>query len=102
MLGLSDTEPATSELALRLVHPEDRPRLAEMLDVVASERMPPHFEATLRVYRADTGALRWIKSVGWSSFSDSGKPLRVLVTFQDVTEERKSAESISWAATHDP
>src|SRR3546814_11538376 len=76
MLGLSDTEPATSELALRLVHPEDRPRLAEMLDVVASERMPPHFEATLRVYRADTGALRWIKSVGWSSFSDSGKPLR--------------------------
>src|SRR3546814_4961838 len=50
--------------------------------------LPPHFEATLRVYRADTGALRWIKSVGWSSFSDSGKPLRVIVTFQDVTEEK--------------
>src|SRR3546814_11420572 len=73
-----------------------------MLDVVASERMPPHFEATLRVYRADTGALRWIKSVGWSSFSDSGKPLRVIVTFQDVTEERNSEERIRWAATHDP
>ncbi|MEV4935835.1 sensor domain-containing protein [Sphingobium sp. LSP13-1-1.1] len=102
MLGLSDTEPATSELALRLVHPEDRPRLAAMLDAVASEHMPPHFEATLRVHRADTGALRWIKSVGWSSFSDCGKPLRVIVTFQDVTEERNSEERIRWAATHDP
>lgn len=102
MLGLSDTEPATSELALRLVHPEDRPRLAAMLDAVASCRMPPHFEATLRVYRADTGAMRWIKSVGWSSFSDSGRPVRVIVTFQDVTEERNSEERIRWAATHDP
>ncbi|KEQ54028.1 EAL and GGDEF domain-containing protein [Sphingobium chlorophenolicum] len=102
MLGLSDTEPATSELALKLVHPEDRPRLAVMLDAVASERMPPHFEATLRIYRADTGALRWIKSVGWRSFSDSGRPLRVIVTFQDVTEERDSEDRIRWAATHDP
>ncbi len=102
MLGLSDTEPATSELALRLVHPDDRSRLAGMLDAVANGRMPPHFEATLRVHRADTGALRWIKSVGWSSFSDSGKPLRVIVTFQDVTEERNSEERIRWAATHDP
>ncbi len=102
MLGLSDTEPATSELALRLVHPEDRPRLAAMLDAVAANRLPPHFEATLRVYRADTGALRWIRSIGWSSFAESGRPARVIVTFQDVTEERNSEDRIRWAATHDP
>lgn len=102
MLGVSDTEPATAELALRLVHPEDRPRLAEMLDGVAKSQMPPHFEATLRVFRADTGALRWIKSVGWSTFSDSGRPLRVIVTFQDVTDEHESEARIRWAATHDP
>ncbi|WP_176591316.1 bifunctional diguanylate cyclase/phosphodiesterase [Sphingobium sp. EM0848] len=102
MLGLSDTEPATSELALRLVHPEDRAQLAEMLDAVAAERLPPHFEATLRVYRADTGALRWIRSIGWRSFSESGRPVRVIVTFQDVTEERNSEDRIRWAATHDP
>ncbi|WP_375197328.1 EAL domain-containing protein [Sphingobium sp.] len=102
MLGLSAAEPATSELALSLVHPEDRPQLAEMLDAVAQGEMPPHFEATLRIRRADNGALRWIKSAGWSSFCEAGRPLRVIVTFQDVTEERNSEDRIRWAATHDP
>ncbi|WP_022682750.1 putative bifunctional diguanylate cyclase/phosphodiesterase [Sphingobium bisphenolivorans] len=102
MLGLSDTEPATSELALRLVHPEDRPRLAAMIDAVAAGETPPHFEATLRVFRADTGAMRWIRSIGWSTCTESGRPLRVIVTFQDVTDEHESEERIRWAATHDP
>lgn len=102
MLGLSEMEPATSELALRLVHPDDRARLAGMIDAVAYDRLPPHFEATLRIFRADTGALRWIKSVGWSAFSSSGRAQRVIVTFQDVTEEHQSEERIRWAATHDP
>ncbi|WP_242123164.1 bifunctional diguanylate cyclase/phosphodiesterase [Sphingobium sp. Sx8-8] len=102
MLGLSATEPATSETALRIVHPEDRTRLAGMLDAVASGQMPPHFEATLRVHRADNGALRWIKSIGWTSSCEAGRPLRLIVTFQDVTEERNIEDRIRWAATHDP
>jgi diguanylate cyclase (GGDEF)-like protein/PAS domain S-box-containing protein len=102
MLGLSEEKPATTELALGLVHPEDRPQLAEMLDAVARHDMPAHFEATLRVHRADNGALRWIKSVGWSSISEYGRSVRVIVTFRDVTEERNSEDRIRWAATHDP
>lgn len=102
MLGIAETEPATNELALQLVHPEDRGELAAMMDSVANGRVPTHFEATLRVFRADTGALRWIKSIGWSTFSELGRPLRVIVTFQDVTEEHLSEERIRWAATHDP
>jgi diguanylate cyclase (GGDEF)-like protein/PAS domain S-box-containing protein len=102
MLGLSNDQPATSELALSLVHPDDRETLRIMLDAVASGAVPPHFEATLRVYRANDGALRWIRSSGWTTRSESGRALRVIVTFLDVTEQRDVEDRIRWAATHDP
>lgn len=102
MLGLSNDQPATSELALSLVHPDDRETLRVMLDAVAAGSVPPHFEATLRVYRANDGALRWIRSSGWTTRSESGRALRVIVTFMDVTEQRDVEDRIRWAATHDP
>ncbi|MBU0931395.1 MAG: EAL domain-containing protein [Alphaproteobacteria bacterium] len=102
MLGLDEHQVATTELALSLVHPGDRDRLKYMLEAVAAGTLPPHFEATLRIYRADTGALRWIRSTGWMTRSDAGRPLRIIVTFRDVTEEHDADERIRWAATHDP
>jgi diguanylate cyclase (GGDEF)-like protein/PAS domain S-box-containing protein len=102
MLGLPEEQPATTELALSLLHPDDRDRLRAMLEAVAEGALPPHFEATLRIYRADNGALRWIRSTGWTTRSDGGRPQRIIVTFLDVTEERDAEQRIRWAATHDP
>lgn len=102
MLGLRQDQPATSDLALSLVHPDDRDKLRAMLDAVATQAVPPHFEATLRVHRADDGALRWIKSTGWTTRTEQGRPVRVIVTFLDVTEERNVEDRIRWAASHDP
>ncbi|WP_019053227.1 sensor domain-containing protein [Sphingobium xenophagum] len=102
MLGLSEDQPATSELALSIVHPDDRETLRVMLDAVASGAVPPHFEATLRVHRASDGALRWIRSSGWTTRSESGRAQRVIVTFLDVTDQRDAEDRIRWAATHDP
>lgn len=102
MLGLTPDHPATAELAMALVHPDDRAQLKAMMDSVAAQTLPPHFEATLRIYRADTGAMRWIRSTGWSTRTDAGRPLRVIVTFLDVTEQRDAEERIRWAASHDP
>ena len=102
MLGVRDDRPATADLALSLVHPDDRSSLAAMLDAVATGAVPPHFEATMRIYRADTGALRFIRSTGWTTCAESGRILRVIVTFQDITEQRDAEERIRWAATHDP
>lgn len=102
MLGLAEDQPATSELALSLVHPEDRHILGGMLAAVASGTAPLHFEATLRIERADDGALRVIKSRGWTTLSEQGRPLRIVVTFLDITEEHDVEQRIRWAATHDP
>jgi diguanylate cyclase (GGDEF)-like protein/PAS domain S-box-containing protein len=102
MLGVPNDAPATSVLALSLVHPDDRDELRAMLDAVAAGTVPPHFEATLRIHRADDGVLRWIKSTGWSTRYEAGRPQRIIVTFLDVTEEHDAEERIRWAATHDP
>jgi len=102
MLGLTADAPATTELALSLVHPDDRHKLKAMMDGVAANVLPPHFEATLRVHRADNGALRWIRSTGWATRTEVGQLRRIIVTFLDVTEQRDAEERIRWAATHDP
>ncbi|MEC3910801.1 EAL domain-containing protein [Sphingobium sp. CR2-8] len=102
MLGLGDHQPATTELALAVTHPEDRERLQTMLDAAAAGVVLPNFETTMRIYRADTGALRWIRSTGWTTRSDAGRPLRIVVTFRDVSEENEAEARIRWAATHDP
>lgn len=102
MLGLNASHPATAELALALVHADDRDQLGAILDAVANGAVPPHFEATLRVNRADNGMLRWIRSAGWMTRSDAERPSRIIVTFRDVTEEHDADERIRWTATHDP
>lgn len=102
MLGVAPHVPATSELALSLVHPDDRHRLAAMLEAVAAGAVPPHFEATLRIVRPSSGAVRWIKSTGWTTRTDVGGANRIIVTFLDVTEQHDAEERIRWAATHDP
>jgi diguanylate cyclase (GGDEF)-like protein/PAS domain S-box-containing protein len=102
MLGLSADEPATADVAMRLVHPDDRDQLRQMMDAVASGNAPNQFEATLRIHRADTGALRWIRSTGWTIDAAAGRASRIIVTFLDVTEERDADARIRWAATHDP
>lgn len=107
MLGLSSDQPATTQLALSLVHPDDHGALQAMIAAVAAQNTPENFETTLRINRADTGELRWIRSTGWAqkygtANSDSASISRVIVTFRDVTTERDTEERIRWAATHDP
>lgn len=102
MLGLTADAPATGELALSLVHEEDRHRLRRLIEAVGQQRSPPHFEDMLRVRRADDGTERLIRSSGWTTQSESGRLTRVIVTFRDVTEEQSAERRIRWAATHDP
>ncbi|MEJ7933703.1 EAL domain-containing protein [Sphingobium sp. AN558] len=101
MLGLADDVPATQECAMALVHPDDRSILQNMMATVARREATTHFEATLRIHRADDGALRWIRSMGWTTQSAGGRPKRVLVTFQDVTDQEEADARIRWAAGHD-
>ncbi|WP_380873963.1 GGDEF domain-containing protein [Sphingomonas sp. DBB INV C78] len=101
MLGLpADAEP-TIELALSLLHPEDRRHLESIVAAVSNRAVPRQFESMIRIRRADNGEQRWLKSAGWNIRSQSGVLERLLVTFQDVTEERTAKELLRWTAMHD-
>ncbi|MFA6113270.1 MAG: EAL domain-containing protein [Sphingomonas sp.] len=102
MLGLpSDAEP-TMAAAMAIVHPDDRQKFQSVVASASGGLLPAGFEIALRIRRGHDGAQRWLKSTGWKTVSGSGHLSRLIVTFQDVTEERDAEERIRWAATHDP
>jgi diguanylate cyclase (GGDEF)-like protein/PAS domain S-box-containing protein len=95
-----DIEPST-EVALSLVHPDDRHLVQRLFAAALAGDSAFSFEATFRVLRADNGSERWMSTGGWRTFTEEGRLRRVLVTVRDVTEERTAEERILWIARHD-
>lgn len=102
MLGLSPDVPAEAATALALVVPQDRPLLQQLINSISHGDTHPHFELTIRIHRADDGALRWMQTSGWRVKAGSGRIERVLVTIRDVTEQLTAEQRVRWAAEHDP
>ncbi|MDO6415083.1 EAL domain-containing protein [Sphingomonas sp. BIUV-7] len=101
MFGLGDDAPAELETALTLVIPEDRHLLLNLIQAADAGDGDHRFDATIRIRRADTDALRWMRTSGWRIQAPSGRLDRILVTVRDVTDERTAEERIRWTATHD-
>jgi PAS domain S-box-containing protein len=102
MLGLAPEVPAEPATALALVVSEDRPLLRQLVYSISDGDTNPRFELTVRINRADDGALRWMQTSGWRVKSANGRIERVLVTVRDVTEQLTAERRIRWAAEHDP
>lgn len=101
MLGLPLDATGDLPLAQALVHPEDRHILGNLVHAAASGDLSQKFEATLRIIRANDGALRWVRTGGWMTKAESGRLARLIVTTRDVTEERTAEDRVRWSATHD-
>jgi diguanylate cyclase (GGDEF)-like protein/PAS domain S-box-containing protein len=102
MLGLRRDVAAEPQTALALVVAEDRPLLQRLIDSIADGGAAARFDVTLRIRRADSGALRWMQTGGWRVRAASDRIERVLVTVRDVTEQTTVEQRIRWAAEHDP
>jgi len=90
LLGLKPGASLDRQSVLRLVHPDDRDRMAGKFHA------PPHegpltYSDTFRIFRADTGEERWITAIGRTVLDKDGTPIRKIGTAQDVTA-RKLAE----------
>lgn len=66
------------------VHTEDRDRVKSIIEKSLAEHTDYTFDA--RIYRSD-GTVRWVHIIGVFQFDDMGKPISVLGTTQDVTEQ---------------
>jgi PAS domain S-box-containing protein len=75
---------------LEFVIPEDRERLSEAArDSIKSRE---HFRIELRINDAD-GNLHWLSNLGTVEYDTENRPLRMIGTVQDVTEQ-KTAEDL--------
>jgi PAS domain S-box-containing protein len=78
-----DTTPVTLDGFLSRIHPDDRLMVSKTFERAFQDRKP--FECMFRVIRQD-GAERIVHSRARTVFDDSGKPVRMFGTTQDVTE----------------
>jgi diguanylate cyclase (GGDEF)-like protein/PAS domain S-box-containing protein len=80
-----------------ITHPDDWTRNNVLLDRAASRSIENY--ALEKRYVRDDGSVVWANA-SVSVFEDSGERLAI-AHVQDITEQRRSAEQLRWAATHD-
>ena len=81
--------PSSYEEHLSHVHPDDRDGVGRTLSRALEDHAPFAFEH--RIVRPD-GSTRILHGGGQVATDDSGRPLRVFGTVQDVTEQRRTQE----------
>ena len=71
---------------LAAFHIEDRQRVQAVAEKAVAEHSDYTFEA--RIHRAD-GAVRWVNVIGVFQFDDAGRPVTILGSTQDISEQKK-------------
>jgi PAS domain S-box-containing protein len=77
-----------------LLHPEDRELFEGVLDDCLKGHRP--YDCEIRVVRPD-GTLRTLQSRGQAVFDETGKPLCMIGTAQDITERKRAEEALQRA-----
>src|SRR5439155_3831636 len=76
---------------LALAHPDDRALFREALDGACRKREPLSLD--FRIIRPD-GSVRHLHAQGKVVLDDSGRPVRLAATLQDITERKLADQSI--------
>lgn len=100
MLGYEDHEiENTLEGWKGLVHPED---LGETMDAIQAylSRKVSFYEKEYRL-RAKSGEYRWILSRGKAIWDADGKPIRMVGSHKDITDQKMAAKKIYQLAYYD-
>ncbi len=91
------TTPATYEMFLNMVHPEDRDEVSQAFKKNAAEHHTP-WEITHRLCMPD-GRIKWIKERCETLYDEFGKPLSTAGAVQDITVQRNTEEELQFAAS---
>lgn len=101
ILGVGPDVPADQAYAHAMIHPDDQPAAAEHERRAQRGDFSHQYRGVWRVFRDNDGALRWISTQGNAIYDDAGRPVRVIVTVKDVTDEKTAQDRLHWTATHD-
>jgi PAS domain S-box-containing protein len=79
----------SQERFISTLHPDDRPRWY----AVERDALDPHgerrFRIEYRIVRPSDGVERWISATGRTQFDGDDRPLRMIGTLRDVTEQAR-------------
>ncbi len=76
-----------------LIHPRDRAAMVDYLTGDVAARGRP-FDRQYRILRADSGEERWVHGRGRLEVDGSGRPVRMLGTIADITEQHRAQEAL--------
>jgi PAS domain S-box-containing protein len=92
---LPEDAPADPQVFASLIHPDDRDWVNERYRAAYTPAGGGHYEAELRIRRADDGSERFILIKGKVFFDASGRPLRGIGTILDITEQKRTAQALA-------
>ncbi len=99
LFGLDPDAPAMSyERSLKMVHPDDRDRVEQLVRATVEHGEP--YACEMRLVLAD-GEVRTLLSRGEPQFAD-GRVVRIRGTHQDITDRKRMENQLQYQADHDP
>lgn len=97
ILGVPAMAPLDRDDFLPLVHPDDRAQIAAAF-YPALDAGIPSVSATFRIIRAEDGETRWVEVGGRTLYDVEQRPVRMLGTFQDITQRKMAEEAVRMGA----
>ncbi|MDS4040618.1 MAG: PAS domain-containing protein, partial [Candidatus Competibacter sp.] len=93
IFGVDDAFPKTTSGWIELVHPDHKEEMRQHLtDHVLTQHNK--FDKEYRIVRRDDGHERWVHSLGELEFDESGVPIRMIGTIQDITQRKRAEEAL--------
>lgn len=84
-----ETVELTQESATQIIHPEDRPSTSQAFTRAIADRA--EYNCEFRVVRPD-GTVRYVHSLGYPTFDESGAVAEYVGTIMDITERKEADE----------
>ena len=93
IFGIDSAFQKTTSGWMELVHPDDR---EEMLEHMTEHVLAKHhrFDKEYRILRRNDGLERWVHGLGELEFDDSGVPIKMIGTIQDITRSKRADRAL--------
>lgn len=78
---------------LDAVHPDDRQAVIDAVNATVADSAVP-YQIQHRVVRPD-GNIRWVEEMGEVQHDETGKPIRMIGSVQDITEKKLAEEALN-------
>lgn len=92
IFGIDDTFPHTLEGWIMAMHPEYRENVSSYLLKADTEKR--RFDQEYKIIRVNDGSERWVHGLGILEFDNQMKPVRMIGTVQDITDQKQAEQTL--------